>query len=67
VPPVIARAAHQSDRPLGVWERLRMRLSARRRAREDAEDLALVREARAEMAAGAEPIPWEQVKVEHDL
>jgi hypothetical protein len=39
-------------------------LQARRRAREDAEDLALVREA---LAEGGEPIPWEQVKAENGL
>lgn len=64
---MIAKATRHGDRAVGVWERLRLRLSARRRAREDAEDLALIREARAEMEAGAAPIPWEQVKAEHEL
>ena len=46
----------------GILARLGDALFARRRARqaaEDAEDLELVREARAE---GGEPIPWDQIK-----
>jgi len=60
---MVARAARHRDKPSGLFARLREALLARRRAREDAEDLALVREA---LAEGGEPIPWEQVKAEND-
>jgi hypothetical protein len=35
-------------------------------AREDAEDLAAAREALADIAAGEQPVPWEQLKAELD-
>ena len=35
-------------------------------AREDAEDLAAAREALARIAAGEQPVPWEEVKAELD-
>lgn len=61
---MVVRTARQQDKPPGWVTRLRTMLQARRRAREDAEDLALVREA---LAEGGEPIPWEQVKAENGL
>jgi hypothetical protein len=46
----------------GLWTRLREALTARRRAREEAEDAWLAKEAERAIEEGGEPIPWEQVK-----
>jgi hypothetical protein len=60
---MIAKAERRSAQPTGFRARLRA-FFFRRQAREDAEDLELVREA---LAEGGEPIPWEQVKRDLDL
>jgi len=61
---MVARTTRRQGKPLWLVARLRQALLARRRAREDAEDLGLVREA---LAEGGDPIPWEQVKAENEL
>jgi hypothetical protein len=55
---MIAKAERRPTRPVGFRARLRA-FFFRRQAREDAEDLELIREA---LAEGGEPISWEQVK-----
>jgi len=46
----------------GLWTRLREALTARRRARVEAEDARLNAEVDRRLASGEQPVAWEQAK-----